>query len=49
MVMEGASATEIKKEQITEGFQTLRSDGRDKIRQGLTTPDEVLRVTQLDV
>lgn len=49
MVMEGASATEIKKEQITEGFQTLRSDGRDKIRLGLTTPDEVLRVTQLDV
>ncbi|MEE2939892.1 MAG: ATPase, T2SS/T4P/T4SS family, partial [Planctomycetota bacterium] len=49
MVMEGASATDIKREQINEGFQTLRSDGRDKIRQGLTTPDEVLRVTQLDV
>lgn len=49
MVMEGASATDIKKEQIKQGFQTLRSDGQDKIRQGLTTPDEVLRVTQLDV
>ena len=49
MVMEGASATDIKKAQVTQGFQTLRSDGRDKIRQGLTTPDEVLRVTQLDV
>ncbi|MEL6429564.1 MAG: type II secretion system ATPase GspE [Planctomycetota bacterium] len=49
MVMDGASATDIKKAQVTQGFQTLRSDGRDKIRQGLTTPDEVLRVTQLDV
>lgn len=49
MVMDGASATAIKKAQIDEGNQTLRIDGQDKIRQGLTTPDEVLRVTQLDV
>ena len=49
MVMEGASASEIKREQINEGFQTLRADGRKKIVQGVTTPDEVLRVTQLDV
>jgi general secretion pathway protein E len=49
MVMEGASASEIKREQINEGFQTLRADGRKKIIQGVTTPDEVLRVTQLDV
>ena len=49
MVMEGAGASEIKKEQIAEGFQTLRADGRKKIIQGATTPDEVLRVTQLDV
>lgn len=49
MVMEGAGASEIKREQINEGFQTLRADGRKKIIQGVTTPDEVLRVTQLDV
>ena len=49
MVREGAGASEIKKEQIAEGFQTLRADGRKKIIQGATTPDEVLRVTQLDV
>ena len=49
MVMEGAGASEIKREQVSEGFQTLREDGRKKILQGLTTPDEVLRVTQLDV
>ncbi|MDG1049051.1 MAG: type II secretion system ATPase GspE [Planctomycetota bacterium] len=49
MVMDGAGASEIKREQVTEGFQTLRADGRKKILQGATTPDEVLRVTQLDV
>ena len=49
MVMDGASATEIKRKQVEQGMQTLRSDGRQKILQGLTTPDEVLRVTQLDV
>ncbi len=49
MVMEGAGASDIKREQIAEGFQTLRADGRKKIIQGVTTPDEVLRVTQLDV
>ena len=49
MVMEGAGASDIKREQIAEGFQTLRADGRKKINQGVTTPDEVLRVTQLDV
>ncbi len=49
MVMEGASASDIKRQQINEGFQTLRADGRKKIIQGVTTPDEVLRVTQLDV
>ena len=43
MVME-RERHQIKKEQITEGFQTLRGDGRDKIRLGLH-PDEVLRVT----
>jgi type IV pilus assembly protein PilB len=27
------------------GFKTLRQDGIDKIRKGLTSPEEVLRVT----
>ena len=31
------------------GLITLRADGRDKIRERLTTPDEVLRVTQMDM
>ena len=28
------------------GMRTLREDGWDKVEHGVTTPDEVLRVTQ---
>jgi general secretion pathway protein E len=49
LVMEGANATQIKKKAIDGGMITLRADGIEKIRQRLTTPDEVLRVTQLDL
>ena len=34
---------------VKRGRITLRMDGQDKIRDRLSTPDEVLRVTQLDV
>jgi len=49
MVMEGATATQLKRAAVEEGMITLRMDGMEKIRQRLTTPDEVLRVTQLDL
>jgi len=49
MVMEGATATQLKRAAIEGGMVTLRMDGMEKIRQRLTTPDEVLRVTQLDM
>ena len=48
-IMEGASATEIKRSAVERGMITLRADGQGKIQNGQTTPDEVLRVTQLDV
>ena len=48
-IMEGSTATEMKRSAIERGMITLRMDGQDKIRQRLTTPDEVLRVTQLDM
>ena len=47
--MEGGNATEIKRTAVQHGLITLREDGRMKIRDSLTTPDEVLRVTQLDL
>jgi general secretion pathway protein E len=48
-VMGGATASDIKITAARRGMISLRADGRDKICEGVTTPDEVLRVTQLDV
>ena len=39
----------MKKTAIQRGLITLRLDGQDKIRARESTPDEVLRVTQLDM
>ncbi|MEZ6013620.1 MAG: ATPase, T2SS/T4P/T4SS family [Planctomycetota bacterium] len=48
-IMEGASGTDMKRAAVQRGLITLRLDGQDKIRARETTPDEVLRVTQLDM
>ncbi len=42
------SSTVIKRTSIERGCRTLRMDGAQKVVHGLTTPEEVLRVTQLD-
>ena len=47
--MDGATASQIKREAIAGGMITLREDGRQKILAGLTTTDEVMRVTQMDI
>jgi type IV pilus assembly protein PilB len=49
LVMNGANATQLKKKAVENGMISLRADGVDKIRSRQTTPDEVLRVTQLDM
>jgi general secretion pathway protein E len=48
-VMEQASATDIKKAAVERGLRTLRMDGAGKVRQGMTTVEAVVRVTQMDV
>jgi general secretion pathway protein E len=48
-IMDGTTATQMKRSAIERGMTTLRMDGTEKIRNRLTTPDEVLRVTQLDM
>ncbi len=48
-IMQKASATEIKVDAIKRGLVTLRMDGIRKVKQGLTTMEEVLRVTQRDI
>ena len=48
-IMEGANATDMKRSAVARGLITLRMDGQEKIKDGVSTPDEVLRVTQLDM
>ena len=48
-IVNKASASVIKRGALERGLRTLRMDGVQKVREGQTTPDEVLRVTQLDV
>jgi type IV pilus assembly protein PilB len=48
LVLQGASAAEIKAEAIRNGLQTLRMSGLRKIAEGITTPEEVMRVSVAD-
>jgi type IV pilus assembly protein PilB len=48
MVLEGASADELKKTAIRFGMKTLRMSGLTKVKEGVTSIEEVLRVTYGD-
>jgi type II secretory ATPase GspE/PulE/Tfp pilus assembly ATPase PilB-like protein len=48
MVMARASSSMIKNKAIELGMRTLRMDGARKVIAGLTTPKEVMLVTQMD-
>jgi type IV pilus assembly protein PilB len=48
LVLEGASTTELKAEAIRLGMKTLRASGIQKIIEGVTTIEEVGRVTAAD-
>src|SRR3989338_3900395 len=48
LVLRNAPSSEIKQAAVKAGMKTLRDDGLLKVRQGITTADEVVRVTQLD-
>jgi type IV pilus assembly protein PilB len=45
LVLQGASAAEIKAEMIRSNIKTLRLAGVGKMLEGVTTPEEILRVT----
>jgi type IV pilus assembly protein PilB len=45
LVLEGASADEIKKTAVKLGMQTLRMSGLNKIKEGVTSVEEVMRAT----
>ena len=46
MVLKRVSSDQIKKKAISMGMRTLRQDGWEKIKMGLTTPSEVIRVSE---
>ena len=46
LVLKRSSSDQIKKKALQLGMRTLRQDGWEKIRMGITTPSEVIRVTQ---
>ena len=48
LVLQGASTAELKSEAIRLGMATLRRSGLNKVNEGVTTLEEVLRVTAAD-
>jgi type IV pilus assembly protein PilB len=48
LILQGASTTELKHEAIRLGMNTLRRSGLNKINEGVTTLEEILRVTASD-
>jgi len=48
LILEGASAMELKKAAVRGGMKTLRMSGLTKVKEGVTTVEEVLRVTAGD-
>ncbi len=49
LVMKRATVKEIKDKAVSLGMRTLREDGIEKVKKGVTTIDEVLRVTQVEM
>ncbi|MFH1645583.1 MAG: GspE/PulE family protein, partial [Candidatus Omnitrophota bacterium] len=47
MVNSKASVDEIRNKAIESGMKSLKEDGLVKVRQGITTPEEVLRVSEM--
>jgi type II secretion system protein E len=48
LILQRAAATTIAQRSIEGGMRTLRVDGWNKVRNGITTIEEVLRVTQIE-
>lgn len=46
LILSKSSASQIKKRARESGFKTLREAGLEKVRQGITTPEEVFRVAE---
>ncbi len=49
LIMKRATIKEMKDRAVELGMRTLREDGLEKVKKGITTMDEVLRVTQVEM
>ncbi|MGH2604703.1 MAG: type II secretion system protein GspE, partial [Dehalococcoidia bacterium] len=47
LITEHANSDDIRRQALADGMITLREDGLDKVRAGVTTVDEVLRETAM--
>ena len=45
LILQGASAAEVKKKAVDSGMKTLRMSGLTKLKEGVTTIEEILRTT----
>lgn len=45
LIMTGGSSIDVAKQAMSEGMRTIRQNGLDKVKQGLTSLDEIYRVT----
>jgi len=48
LILDRASTSAVKKQAVTEGMLTLRADGLLKLKNGITTAEEVLKETAAD-
>ncbi|MBI4823698.1 MAG: Flp pilus assembly complex ATPase component TadA [Nitrospirae bacterium] len=49
LITSKATSREIKEKAVLKGMRTLREDGIEKVKRGITSVDEVLRVTQVEL
>jgi general secretion pathway protein E len=47
VILSTSDANAVKKAAVSEGMRTLRLEGADKVIRGVSTPEEILRVTQI--
>jgi type II secretory ATPase GspE/PulE/Tfp pilus assembly ATPase PilB-like protein len=48
LILNRSSSTTIAAKAMEQGMRTLRTDGWNKVKNGITTIEEVLRVTQIE-
>jgi len=48
LILKKVSTDDIREEAIKQGMKTMRLSGWEKVIEGVTTPDEIMRVTQIE-